>query len=66
MAAQIPSHLLMQLDPVLREILAPLIENVEQLTGQRPGLPPIETLPAGAQLPDVIRKINEKITRDQQ
>lgn len=66
MPAPIPSHLLAQIDPVLRAILEPLIENVEQLTGQRQGLPPIAPLPPGAQLADAIRKINEKITRDQQ
>lgn len=66
MPSTIPKHLLDQVDPVMREILRPIIENIEQLTGQQVGVDPIKPLPAGAQLPDVIRKINEKINRDQQ
>lgn len=66
MPSPIPKHLLDQVDPVMREILRPIIENIEQITGQQVGVDPIKTLPAGAQLPDVIRKINEKINRDQQ
>lgn len=66
MPAQIPSHLLDQVDPVHRDLLRPVIENVEQLTGQRTGLDPIAALPSGAQLADVIRKINEIIQRLQQ
>lgn len=65
MPAQIPTHLLEQLDPILRELLEPLIENVQTLNGTRPGLDPIEELPAGAGTGEIVQKINETIRRNQ-
>lgn len=48
-------------DPVARNLLAAIKENVEVITGIRSQ--PIETLPTNASLSDCISKINEIIER---
>jgi hypothetical protein len=65
MPAQVPTHLLEQLDPILRALLEPLIENVQTLTGTRPGVEPIAQLPPGASAGEVLQKVNEVINRNQ-
>lgn len=65
MPAQIPTEQLRSQDWNTRKLLEPLIENVEVLTGQRPGFAPLDALPPGAALGDVITKINAILTRMQ-
>lgn len=59
----IPKENLDFFDPAQRQLLEPIIEHVEVVSGQR--LPPIAELPPGASLGDVIQKVNEWLRRAQ-
>jgi hypothetical protein len=51
------------LPPDLVRILEPIKQNLEIITGARPGVLPIAPLPSDAQLPAVIAKVNEIVSR---
>lgn len=59
MSAQIPSTA--GIDPVIRRVLDPIKENVEQLRGRRGGK--IEALSDAATTAEIIAKINAIIDR---
>ena len=50
-------------DQSVARVLQAVKENVEILTGARPGIPEIKTLPGDAALSTVINKVNEIIIR---
>jgi hypothetical protein len=51
------------LPPELARIIEPIKQNIEIITGARPGTQPLTPLPNDAQLADLIGKVNEIISR---
>lgn len=47
----------------LARVIEPLKQNVELMSGARPGVTPLTPLPANASLADVIEKVNQLISR---
>ena len=50
-------------DPQINQLFNAIKENLEIITGARPGIPEIQQLPSTASLVDVINKINEVVVR---